>query len=239
MPISFVQLDQSDLASVKAGLERDFKHDRLDILVLNAGVMARPPSTSKDGYEIQFAINHLGHALITKKLLPTILRTAELPGADVRIVSLSSVAWRGHPAGGIVFKTLKSGQDFGFIGPWKRYGQSKLANILYPAELARRYPQVTAVSIHPGIVETDLIQSQPFMHKVAIYVGTLGKLDSAEDATLNTLWAAAGAPKSEIQNGAWYLPVGVLAQSKLDKDARNPALATQLWDYTEEALKDF
>ncbi|ROW15365.1 hypothetical protein VPNG_02262 [Cytospora leucostoma] len=237
--ITFVQLDQADLASIKRALEKDFKHDRLDVLICNAGIMATPAGTSKDGYEIQFAINHLGHALIIKKLLPTLLRTAALPGADVRVISITSLGWKGHPAGGIQFETLRSAQDMGFAGPWKRYGQSKLANIIYPAELARRHPRVTALSVHPGVAETELVNTQPFLHKVAIYVGNLGRLDSPGDATLNTLWAAAAAPKSELQNGAWYLPVGVLAQSQLDKDASDPELAKKLWDYTEDALKDF
>ncbi|ROV96505.1 hypothetical protein VMCG_07827 [Cytospora schulzeri] len=237
--LTFVQLDQADLASVKAALEKGFKHDRLDLLICNAGIMAQPLGTSKDGYEIQFAINHLGHALIIKKLLPTLLRTAELPGADVRVVCLTSVGWRGHPSGGIQFETLKTEQDFGLIGPWKRYGQSKLANIVYAAELARRHPQVTAVSVHPGVVETDLVNTQPLMNKIVIYMTNFWNLDSAADGTLNTLWAAAGASRAEIQNGAWYLPVGLLGQSKLDKDAGDPELAKRLWEYTEEALKGF
>lgn len=202
--------------------------------------MAQPPGTSRDGYEIQFAVNHLAHALIIKKLLPVLIRTADKGHPDVRIVSLTSVGWKGHPRGGIRFETLRTEQDMGLIGPWKRYGQSKLANNAYAAELARRYPAVTAVSVHPGVVETGLVGSQPFWHKVAIYVGTGWGLVNVQEGTLNKLWAAAGAAgERKVRSGGYYLPVGVSRKSTLDGDARDLGLTKRLWEFTEEALEGF
>jgi len=147
--LTFIELDLSSLLSIKTAIQQ-FSHKRLDILMCNAGIMAKPPQLSKDGYEIQFATNHLGHALLIKHLLPIMLGTVEKPGADVRIVLLTSTGWRGHPKGGINFAGLKTTQDFGAFGPWIRYGQSKLANIVYAAELARRYPSIISISVHPG-----------------------------------------------------------------------------------------
>lgn len=218
---------------------QNFVHDRLDVLICNAGVMALPPQTSKDGYEIQFATNHLAHALLIKLLLPTMLRTAESHGGDVRIIILTSAGWRGYPKGGVAFKTLKSKQDFGVLGPWRRYGQSKLANILYAAELARQHPQLISVSTHPGVVATDLVNTLGPRDKLMVYAGNGWKLNTEEEGLLNTLWAATTADKAKLVNGAFYMPVGILAQNKLDKTATSQELARELWDWTEEALREY
>ena len=112
-------MDLGDLASVKSAIVKTFTHDRLDLLICNAGIMAAPPGLSKDGFEVQFATNHLGHAMVVRQLLPVLLKTAEQH--DVRIVCLTSDGWRGHPRGGIVFDKLKTTQD-GAVGPYIRYG---------------------------------------------------------------------------------------------------------------------
>jgi NAD(P)-dependent dehydrogenase (short-subunit alcohol dehydrogenase family) len=203
--------------------------------------MALPPQTSHDGYEIQFATNHLAHALLIKLLLPTMLRTAELPGGggDVRIVTLTSVGWRGYPRGGIAFPTLRSKQDFGLPGPWRRYGQSKLANIVYAAELARRPPRLTSVSVHPGVVATELVNRLGVRDKLMVYAGNGWKLNTEEEGVLNQLWAATTADRATLVNGAFYMPVGILAQDKLDKMARSETLAGELWEWTERALRSY
>lgn len=110
----------SSLASVKAAIKK-FSYDRLDILICNAGIMAVPPGLSKDGFEIQFAVNHLAHAMVIQEFLPILLRTAERLGLDVRIVCLSSLAWRMHPWRGLRLDTMRTTQD-GIGGSWVRYG---------------------------------------------------------------------------------------------------------------------
>lgn len=87
----------------------------------NAGIMFKPPALSKDGYEATFATNHLAHALIIKQLLPALLRTAANPGADVRLINLTSEGWSGHPREGINFSTLQTTQNSMF-GKFTRYG---------------------------------------------------------------------------------------------------------------------
>ena len=120
----------------------------LTLYIDNAGVMALPASTTKEGYEIQFGTNHVGHFLFTKLLIPTLQRTAEGKG-DVRIVNLSSEGHRLPPKGGLALKDAHS--DMASYNTWVRYGQSKLANILFTRELTRRYPTFKSFAIHPGM----------------------------------------------------------------------------------------
>ena len=117
---TFLAMDMLSLASVKAAI-RKFAHDRLDILMCNAGIMAVPAAVSKDGFETHFAINHLAHAMIIQQLLPVLLQTAEKPNSDVRVVCLTSLAYRGHPAGGVQFDKVRTPMDRVF-GSWIRYG---------------------------------------------------------------------------------------------------------------------
>ena len=247
--VTFLALDLGSLESVKAGAKTFLslfptgEKPRLDIMICNAGVMALPPGITSDGYEIQFGTNYLGHALLVKLLLPTLLSTASLPSSDVRIVSLSSLAFSGHPSGGILFDSLKSEQNIFFpgTGPWQRYGQSKLANILYASELARKYGSsddgnLTSVSVHPGTFNTHLIKSLGIINRVLIYFVNLGNVKDETregEGGWNTCWAAV-TPKDNIVNGGFYTPVGI--KGKQFRESGNEKLAKQLWDWTEKEL---
>jgi NAD(P)-dependent dehydrogenase (short-subunit alcohol dehydrogenase family) len=195
-----------------------------------------PPSLTKDGYELQFGTNHLGHALLIKKLLPTILHTISEHKSDARIVILTSLGFRGHPSGGIRFDTLKTVQDFGMGGPWVRYGQSKLANVFYARELARRYPEITALSVHPGVVGTTMVSGMGPANKLLVYLTNPGGLLTPEEGAYNQLWAAFG-NKQNIENGKAYEPMG--KPIKLGKTSSDEELAKKLWEWTEEALKEW
>ena len=152
--ITFLELDLASLESVKKAADIfNAKSDRLDVLMNNAGVMALPASTTTEGYEIQFGTNHIGHFFFTKLLMPTLQRTAEAKG-DVRIVNLSSEGHRLPPRGGLVLKDAHS--NMASYNTWVRYGQSKLANILFTRELTRRAPTIKSVALHPGGIETGL-----------------------------------------------------------------------------------
>lgn len=155
-PIKFVQMDLRSFSSVHESAKTFLQEsDRLDILLLNAGIMSTPPGTTDDGYEVQFGTNHMGHALLSKLLLPTLLKTAEEPKSDVRVVVLASAAHKYAPAKeGIMFDMLKNQAEQ--ISTITRYGQSKLANALFAKELARRYPKLTVSSLQPGLVTTNL-----------------------------------------------------------------------------------
>lgn len=200
--------------------------------------MASPPSLTTDGYEVQFGTNHLGHSLLIKKLLP-LLEKRGSEGGDPRIIILTSEGLMLHPSGGIIFDKLKTVQDDFFVGgSWRRYGQSKLANLLYARELARRYPGIISASIHPGVVSTGLVGNQKFLDRALIYVTTIGKMLKPEEGAYNQVWAATTA-KGNIENGAFYEPVGKSAHYKLGKTAKDDQLAERLWEWTQEALEEF
>ncbi|GLC45915.1 hypothetical protein PLESTF_000711900 [Pleodorina starrii] len=165
-----LELDLSSLASVRQAAA-DFKRTGLPlhILLLNAGVMACPMGRSRDGFELQWATNHLGHFALTTRLLDVMIASASAPdtaqqgsggsggGMEGRVVVLSSM---GHHLfqvpGGINFEALRSGADY---EPFKAYGVSKLSNVLFARELQRRLAgkPVVAVCCHPGVIfETEL-----------------------------------------------------------------------------------
>ncbi|KXX73554.1 Short-chain dehydrogenase TIC 32, chloroplastic [Madurella mycetomatis] len=239
-----LSLDLTSFASIKAAAQQVLSEcSRLDILMLNAGIMATPAATTQEGYEIQFGTNHVGHALLTKLLLPLLLRTAALQlqqspetrKPDVRVVVLSSMAHLFSAPGGIDFSTLKGAGSGGLYWTWALYGQSKLANILFAKELARRYPQLTVVAVHPGVVNTNLMIPFSQQYLVAHLARRAGGwvLSTADQAVRNQLWAAAAT--KGIENGEFYYPVGVagLAGGR----ANDGELARMLWEWTEKELE--
>ncbi|KAJ7257889.1 oxidoreductase [Mycena haematopus] len=234
--VVFLECDLTSLASVEKAAKLVISQtDRLDILICNAGVMNVPPALTKEGYEVHFGINHIAHALLIKLLLPTLLRTAEVPDSDVRIVSLTSQGFSMHPSGGIIFKDLRTTQGSGLIKSL-RYGQSKLANILYASELARRYPQITSVSIHPGVVRTDLLSTQSGLVRALSWMTHPFSMLTPEEGAYNTLWAAT-ANKSKIVNGEYYEPVG--RPGGHARKSRDQKLAKQLWEWTDKELDGY
>ena len=231
--ISYLPLDLTSFASIKAAAER-FKSEsqRLDILMLNAGIMAVPLSHTQEGFEIQLGTNHLGHFLLTKLLLPTLQATTKLPNADVRIVCLTSDGHRLARTRDVLFSQEKLEQ----CGAWVRYGYSKLANILFAKELARRYPDILSLSVHPGLVGTDLYnstQKNNIFMKIGLTVGGWVRA-TAEQGALGQLWASVS-PREKIVNGAFYTPVGSKSSgSWLASDGKLPE---ELWAWTEKEVE--
>ncbi len=149
--VEIMLLDLADLSSVRDFARRfKEKYDRLDVLVNNAGLMAIPYSKTKDGFEMQLGVNHLGHFALTGLLLDVIKAT---PGS--RVVNVSSNA---HKMGKIDFDNLMF--EKGGYTPFKAYSQSKLANLLFTYELDRRFRQYNiqsmALAAHPGGAATNL-----------------------------------------------------------------------------------
>jgi NAD(P)-dependent dehydrogenase (short-subunit alcohol dehydrogenase family) len=194
------------------------------------GIMATPWNLTRDGFETQLGTNHLGHALLTKLLLPIMVKTAELPDADIRIVSVSSIGHNMAPKGGILFdqEAMKG------LTPAQLYGQSKLANILYVKALAKRHPQITAVAVHPGLIRTDLydpVARDIWLVRFALKAARPLVFSDVGYGALNQLWAAA-VGKESVQNGAYYMPVGKpIGASPYTNDEQ---LADKLWDWTEK-----
>ncbi|KAJ6126973.1 NAD(P)-binding protein [Penicillium sp. IBT 18751x] len=248
-PIQILNLDFSSFDSVKkAAAEVIANESRLDLLIANAGVMGANGVTT-EGYEIQFGVNHMGHALLIRSLLPLMQETAKREGVAVgetRCVILSSGAEAFAPASIYPFEGLKG--DLASSGMWAKYGISKMANLHYASELAKRYPEsetgIRFVSIHPGGVVTNLgdtLRNWPrtewFIKKVA---ATLLMLKPVEEGVRNQLWAATCPDGSELKgpkSGVFYHPVGVAGKGT--KMAYDEGKATELWEWTEKELQPY
>src|SRR4051794_13924450 len=227
------RLDLADLASVRefaAGFSGG-----LDLLVNNAGVMALPRRTTKDGFEMQLGTNHLGHFALTGLLLPRLLET---PGA--RVVTMSSGA---HAYGRIKFENLQGERHY---QRWLAYGQSKLANLLFAFELARRAAlaglDLTSVAAHPGYAATNLQMQAGQMEGSRLKQltgGAANRLFAQSDAqgALPALYAAT-AP--DVSGGEYFGPDGhagtrgYATRAQAAKSARDPELAARLWTVSEE-----
>ena len=149
-----VACDLADPASVRAAVEAVRGLGRsLDGIIANAGIMALPEARTTLGFDLQFLTNHIGHFILVNGLIDTL-------ADDGRVVVLSSGAHFMAPEAGIEFDNLSGERDY---KPWKMYGQSKLANILFTKELAKRFAGSgrTANSLHPGVIRTNLARHLP------------------------------------------------------------------------------
>eukprot|EP00904_Undaria_pinnatifida_P001762 jgi/Undpi1/11587/HiC_scaffold_30.g13882.m1 len=152
--VAAMPLDLASLTSVDSFAKRySDSADALDILVNNAGVMAIPErQATKDGFEMQFGTNHLGHFRLTSRLMPSLLKSA-----DARVVSVSSSA---HQFASTVEWDDLNAEREGAYQPWKAYGLSKLSNIFFAKELQKRLDSkgasVTCTALHPGACRTEL-----------------------------------------------------------------------------------
>lgn len=240
--ITFVQCDQTSLASVQeAARVISTQTSRLDIVIANAGVMALPPGQTKEAYEVQFGTNHVAHALLVKLLLPLLENTATIPSSDVRVIWLTSQGYAFHPKGGILFDSLCTAQAnicpwSSFFGNWYRYGQSKLANLLYARAFASHHPSITSVAIHPGVSATGLVTGLPWAQRAFIYSTAWAQMIPAEQCAWNTQWAAT-CPRDRLESGVFYEPVGEkgkLWRAGMDEGG---VLEGKLWEWTERELE--
>ncbi|KAF2271255.1 NAD(P)-binding protein [Westerdykella ornata] len=152
--LTHIALDLTSFASIKGAAQTFLaKESTLNVLMNNAGIMCVPAATTKQGYEVQFGVNHMGHALLTRLLLPA-LKKAVSVGQDARVVTLASSSERQAPRVGLRLDAAKT--DMAEFDNWERYGQSKLANVLYTRTLAEKCPEITFVSLHPGVVRTGI-----------------------------------------------------------------------------------
>ena len=231
------RLDLADLASVRAfaDLWSQAHPEGLDLLINNAGVMAIPRRTTADGFEMQFGTNHLGHFALTGLLLPALVARPRS-----RVVSVSSGA---HRMGSMNFDDLMGEHKY---RAWGAYGQSKLSNLLFVAELQRRLDlnavPTLAMAAHPGFAATNLQAVGPQMSgrtwlKAPMDLATRILGQSAEMGALPTLFAAT-APG--LPGNTYVGPDGFLEQRGhpriVDRSsaAKNAADARRLWLVSEE-----
>ena len=220
-------LDLSDLDSVAAFAEAfTAGHDRLDLLINNAGVMVPPLGRTKQGFELQFGTNHLGHFALTAHLLPLLERTQ-----SSRIVVVSSSA---QGLGKIELDDLN--WEHRSYSAWSAYGQSKLANMMFALELQRRLAaagsHMLVTAAHPGWTATDLQRTSGIMR----FFNPIFAMKPA-DGALPTLRAATD-PGAE--GGTYWGPHGCFgmngppAPAKTAKRARDEKMAAELFDRSEQ-----
>lgn len=234
-------LDLADLASVRAfaaGWDGP-----LDVLVNNAGVMAIPRRVSADGFELQLATNHLGPFALTGLLLPA-LRAGATPSHRARVVTVSSTV---HRAGRIDFADLQGERRY---RRWDAYAQSKLANLLFTFELARRLEAagmpVGAYAAHPGYAATNLQGVGPRMAGSRILAAvsgaamSLGNRIFAQSAAMGALPQLYAATAPGLPSGAYVGPDGIAEQRGHPRlvgtapAARDELVAARLWSVSED-----
>jgi NAD(P)-dependent dehydrogenase (short-subunit alcohol dehydrogenase family) len=219
-------LDLASLDSVRA-FARDWSQQPIDLLINNAGVMIPPLSRTVDGFELQFGTNHLGHFALTNLLLPHVTG---------RVVTVSSGT---HRSGRIDFGDLN--WEHRKYRPWRAYGQSKLANLLFTAELQRRLTEagstVLSMAAHPGYAATNL-QSHSGSRLMEFAMGTLGNRLIAQDAAsgaLPTLYAAVADLPGDTFAGPSGLGGmrGAPAPCPRSRAASDAGVARHLWTVSE------
>ena len=235
MPGADLELEALDLSSLDS--VRSFaatfhdRHDGLDLLINNAGVMATPRRQTADGFELQFGTNHLGHFTLTALLIDTIEGRR-----DGRVVTLSSTA---HRTGRIAFDNL-GGERHYFR--WRAYSQSKLANLLFAFELDRRLraagSSVKSLAAHPGYAATNLQHAGPPGIESAIMRVTKALAAQSEEmGALPTLYAAT---EPGLEGGTYVGPDGFFEQRghpepvSPNRAARDEDVAQRLWEVSEE-----
>lgn len=234
--VEFAALDLADLTSVRAFVDafRE-RHARLDVLVNNAGVMALPHRRTADGFEMQLGTNHLGHFALTGLLFERLLATPRS-----RVVTVSS---RAHELGRMRFEDLQGERRY---YPWLAYGQSKLANLLFAYELARKLEaralDVTSIACHPGYADTNLQSGAARLARSSFREGAWRVVNrtfaqSTAMGALPTLYAAFA---EDVRAGDFIGPGGLLelrghpVKVTSNRRSHDRETAARLWSVSEE-----
>ncbi|WOG85825.1 hypothetical protein DCAR_0105018 [Daucus carota subsp. sativus] len=213
--IDVMEIDLSSQASIrKFAAEFIATGLPLNILINNAGMMSPPFTLSKDNIEQQFAVNHLGPFLLTNLLLDTMKKTARDCGKEGRVVNVASELHRYGYKEGIIFDKINDKTSY---KPVIAYGQSKLCNILHCVELTRRLKEeganVTANSLHPGVIATNISQNSSLLACV---------LGCANIFMKNV-------PQVNGLSGEYFMDSN---KAKASSMARDPELAKKLWEFS-------
>jgi WW domain-containing oxidoreductase len=212
----------SDPASVRACVNEIVAADlKLDSIICNAGIMALPKLQLAHGYELQFFTNHIGHFILVTGLLDKL-------AVDGRVVMLSSTAHTMAPKGGIQFDNLDGSKGY---SPWRNYGQSKFANLLFAKELARRFEGTgrTANAVHPGVIRTNLVRHNPIADFGMGVIAPLF-LKNTQQGAATQVYVATNPAVANI-SGKYFADCNVAAPRT---DAEDPETAKKLWDISEK-----
>ncbi len=231
-----IRLDLADLASIHSCASKlSASYPRLDILINNAGVMALPRRQTKDGFEMQFGINHLGHFALTGLLLNSLLSA---PAA--RVVTVSSSM---HLFGKMNFDDLNAEKRY---QKWSAYGQSKLANLLFAYEIQRRLARngfsTISLGCHPGFASTNLQIAGPRMEgsQVKVLFNKVVNRLFAQSAQMGALPVLYAAVSSQLSGSEYIGPGSFGGYRGYPKKVKSSAashdveVAAQLWTVSEE-----
>ena len=220
-PIEFIAADLSTLAGImQAAAAFKQRHTRLQVLVNNAGAMFFKRQVTADGYEMTFALNHLNYFLLTNLLLDVLKA-----GAPARIVNVSSHA---HESATIEFDNLQSEKHFTAM---QAYGQSKLANVLFTYELARRLEGtgITVNAVHPGFIFTGFARNNGFLFDIGMRL--VGLFIRKPDQGAQTSIFLASSPEVEGLSGKYFVDCKAVDSSPVSHDR---AVAEKLWQVSME-----
>lgn len=222
--VDMLTADLSIISDIR-GVAADFRerYDRLDVLINNAGAFFNERKSTPDGYERTFALNHLSYFLLTNLLLDMLKASA-----PSRVINTSSGAHMGATKG-MNFDDLQGEKNY---GGWGAYAQSKLANILFTNELARRLEgtQVTANSLHPGFVNTGFGKNNGGLIGAALNLVT-PLMGRTPEKGAETLIYLASSPEVEGVTGKYFVDN---KESSVSSAARDPEQARRLWEISEE-----
>lgn len=229
--IDVMKLDLADLEAIRAFAEEFNKtFGRLDLLINNAGVMAPPYTKTKDGFEMQFGSNHLGHFALTGLLLPLL---ADTPGS--RVVTVSS---RAHSRGSVDFANLDGSKGY---QAKKFYNQSKLANLYFAMELDKRLKEhglrTISVACHPGVSATNILKFG--QREIPVFFKSVANLflQPPDMGALSTIYAAT---EPNLTGGEYIGPVaqfqrrGYPALGTPHANATDQEISNKLWEASEK-----
>lgn len=250
-PPESVRMDLASLASIReAAAEIAGLAPRVDVLLNNAGVMATPQGLTEDGFELQIGTNHLGHFALTGLLLPLLPHLETSAGAGGRLAAdegrgrVVTVASLAHKNARVAVEDLSF--ETRQYQPWLAYGQSKLANLLFNSELARRARTagwtLLSVASHPGVSATNLFAAGASGSRNPVTQAGNKAIESlisqsAEEGARPSLYAATA---TGVQSGEYYGPDGLFEIRGSPKrvspsaSARNATRAAELWELSEE-----
>lgn len=225
--VELAELDLASTASIRAFADGFLAtHDRIDILLNNAGLTLRKRDETADGFEMTFGINHLGHFLLT-----SLLRDRLTASAPARVVTVASDAHR-FARGGLDFDDLMATKRY---RPFLTYARSKLANILFTRELARRLHDtgVTANAVHPGFVASNFAREGDTgaLGNAAMILGRPFAVTPAQGAQTSVF--VASSPTVDVVTGQYFVKC---ALAKTSAAAADDGAAKRLWTASEELL---
>jgi NAD(P)-dependent dehydrogenase (short-subunit alcohol dehydrogenase family) len=221
--IRIYEMDLEDLASIQKAtdlIKEEFP--KIDLMINNAGGMFPPLSKTKDGLDKTFQINHLGHVLLLKNLLPNLIE------AKAKIIQVSSIA---HHFGTFDLKDLALERS---KSAWLSYGSAKLYNILISNHIASQNEKsgLSGYSLHPGAVKTNFGSGSGPFNNALIGVSKLFFISPKAGAETSLYLALT--PKEQLVNGGYYIKKKSTKRSKI---ATNKAYASKLWNYSLELLE--